>query len=442
MPRSAAPYHVPLLAFGAGALLIAAGGARAQPAERAAFVANNGNLEGSVASYTFNPDGSPRFVAKLVTGSRPNSQVYHPGTNAYAISLSPDGRFLTTSHTTSSSTVEQLSVLRVNPDATLSLLSTFTTPDSPLDVQWLSNDVLAATRTRTSGTNEVIVYRFDPGVPSLTEVDREATGAFNTALVLHPSGDFLYAQDSTGNQIRAFAIAPDGTLTGIGSAASGGIFPLGPGITHDGRRIYAGGGISSGGNKVVGFDVDPSTGVPALMPASPFLSNGSSPKLAIPSTDDRFVFVGHGTDATLRVFAIDPLTGGLTNTGVVFDVGFQGSLGDAATLGGLVLVTDDDTIFDGISGLYSFTVNADGSLTQHGPAISSQGIAPGFIAVWEPPASCAADFNGDGSVNIGDFLAFLSAYGKGDPRADFDADGAVDIADFLAFLTAYDAGCP
>jgi hypothetical protein len=58
-----------------------------------------------------------------------------------------------------------------------------------------------------------------------------------------------------------------------------------------------------------------------------------------------------------------------------------------------------------------------------------------FVAV------CAADFNGDGQVNIQDFLAFLSGYSSADPRADFTSDGQINVQDFLAFLQAYAAGC-
>jgi hypothetical protein len=54
---------------------------------------------------------------------------------------------------------------------------------------------------------------------------------------------------------------------------------------------------------------------------------------------------------------------------------------------------------------------------------------------------CGVDINGDGQVNVGDFLAYLQLYASGDPRADFTGDGQVNVQDFLAFLAAYAAGC-
>jgi hypothetical protein len=55
---------------------------------------------------------------------------------------------------------------------------------------------------------------------------------------------------------------------------------------------------------------------------------------------------------------------------------------------------------------------------------------------------CPADVNGDGAVNIGDFLSFLQLFAAGDLRADFDGDGGVNVGDFLGFLSAYAGGCP
>ncbi|MEQ8844299.1 MAG: GC-type dockerin domain-anchored protein [Phycisphaerales bacterium] len=54
---------------------------------------------------------------------------------------------------------------------------------------------------------------------------------------------------------------------------------------------------------------------------------------------------------------------------------------------------------------------------------------------------CPADFNGDGSPDIFDFLAFQNAFDRGNPGADYDADGQLTLFDFLAFQNAFDAGC-
>ena len=54
---------------------------------------------------------------------------------------------------------------------------------------------------------------------------------------------------------------------------------------------------------------------------------------------------------------------------------------------------------------------------------------------------CAADVNGDGTVNTQDVLAFLNVWTAGEPQGDFNADGTINTQDVLAFLNAWVAGC-
>ncbi len=54
---------------------------------------------------------------------------------------------------------------------------------------------------------------------------------------------------------------------------------------------------------------------------------------------------------------------------------------------------------------------------------------------------CPADFNGDGHLNVLDFISFLNAYASGDPRGDFNGDGQRNALDFIAFLNAFAVGC-
>ncbi|VAX39571.1 hypothetical protein MNBD_PLANCTO03-1672 [hydrothermal vent metagenome] len=58
-----------------------------------------------------------------------------------------------------------------------------------------------------------------------------------------------------------------------------------------------------------------------------------------------------------------------------------------------------------------------------------------------PPDDCIADFNGDGSVNTQDMLAFLNAWNAGDSSADINGDGEINTQDVLAFLNLWNIGC-
>lgn len=62
--------------------------------------------------------------------------------------------------------------------------------------------------------------------------------------------------------------------------------------------------------------------------------------------------------------------------------------------------------------------------------------------------TCPGDFDGNGSVDLADFLAFAEVFGtrSGDSnfnvRMDLDGSGAVDLSDFLAFAGEFGTTCP
>lgn len=55
--------------------------------------------------------------------------------------------------------------------------------------------------------------------------------------------------------------------------------------------------------------------------------------------------------------------------------------------------------------------------------------------------NCYADFNGDGTVDTLDFLAYLNRFVDRHEEADCNQDGTIDTLDFLCFLNAFNAGC-
>lgn len=54
---------------------------------------------------------------------------------------------------------------------------------------------------------------------------------------------------------------------------------------------------------------------------------------------------------------------------------------------------------------------------------------------------CVADFNGDGAIDVLDFVAFQLAWQAMDPRADCDSSGVFDMLDFVCFQQLVSAGC-
>lgn len=68
-------------------------------------------------------------------------------------------------------------------------------------------------------------------------------------------------------------------------------------------------------------------------------------------------------------------------------------------------------------------------------------VAAGMSPLASGDVDCLADFNGDGSVNTHDLVAFLNAWSALDPSADYLPDGVIDSRDVLVFLNALNAGC-
>lgn len=55
---------------------------------------------------------------------------------------------------------------------------------------------------------------------------------------------------------------------------------------------------------------------------------------------------------------------------------------------------------------------------------------------------CYADCDGNGKLELFDFLCYTNAFNNGDPMADCDGSGVLDLFDFLCFVNAFNAGCP
>jgi|GEM_PF-5023708 len=61
---------------------------------------------------------------------------------------------------------------------------------------------------------------------------------------------------------------------------------------------------------------------------------------------------------------------------------------------------------------------------------------------FSPCVRCPADLDGDGRLNVFDFLEFINRFNRGDPGADYDDSGDASLNDFLQYQTLFDQGCP
>lgn len=69
------------------------------------------------------------------------------------------------------------------------------------------------------------------------------------------------------------------------------------------------------------------------------------------------------------------------------------------------------------------------------------GTEMGLRVAGVAPSACAADFNGDGALDLLDFVAFQQAFQQGNASADANSDGLLNVLDFVAFQALFLMGC-
>lgn len=422
-------------------LVVSASLASAQAQFPVVFVANNGNLEGSVSTMVIHSSGSVGFLDRVITGTRSSLSQPCPGCNTSAIDITPNGRFLATAHSAGDGG-ENTTVYEVAHDGSLTVVEELVLAQGGLDLKWLSNDLLAVPLTDLSIPNTIRLYRLN-GDNELVFVEAADSGSFLTSLALHPSGRWLYANDSFDRLVRVFDTA-GGTLELV-QTLSIPIYGTSLEVSPDGGALYASGGISGGGNAFAGYAIDPVAGTLTALPGSPFTSPGASPKGFAFSGDGEHMYVSHGTDATIRAFSRDG-TGVPTSTGFSFDVGLQGALREMVGYQQFIYALDETTAIDGVRGVYAMPIGANGDLSIFPDApIDTQGISPNDLVVWGGPRGCTpADLAPPFRVlDLADLSAFVAAFIAGGPDADLaEPVGVFDLADVQGFVMSFLTGCP
>jgi hypothetical protein len=83
-------------------------------------------------------------------------------------------------------------------------------------------------------------------------------------------------------------------------------------------------------------------------------------------------------------------------------------------------------------------MNFDGSKVE--TVVPDVGLVHEIVVVPAGP-DCYADYDGNGALDLFDFLAYVNAFNAGEDNADCTEDGARDLFDFLCFVNAFNAGC-
>lgn len=132
----------------------------------------------------------------------------------------------------------------------------------------------------------------------------------------------------------------------------------------------------------------------------------------------------------------------------IFEVGFEGATdvrGVAALQGAVFTPVHKRLVHSGgytnLEGLCLGPRLAGGGYALVGVVDDADPVSVNALVAFElhGVGACAADWDGSGAIDSGDFFAFLGDFFAGD--ADFDANGITDSRDFFAFLGAWFGGC-
>jgi hypothetical protein len=244
--------------------------------------------------------------------------------------------------------------------------------------------------------------------------------------------------------------------------------------------IGVGNYIDTIGNYGVGLAFNPNTGVMSsrsfdnlytvdLGDGSLSLVGPSTPFITGLTFDDAYTTLYSVSQSTGPFFTVDPLTGTATvvgNMGILTPLGLTTRSDGAiftATIGGEVYIVDPNTAqatlvgsnfgigfteiaFDSNDVLYAVTLETDMLGTIDLDAGTFNPIGPvGFTDIrglaFAGEAGCFADCDGNGVLNILDFVCYQGLFQNGDPGADCDGNGVLNILDFVCFQGAFLNGC-
>ena len=172
------------------------------------------------------------------------------------------------------------------------------------------------------------------------------------------------------------------------------------------------------------FTLDRSTGAATLVASitGPTLDQMTAMTIASDGT-------AYGTDiGDTGLFTIDLATGAATHVG---NIGTSGNWFED-------LAFDEDGVLWGArvqGGMYTIDT---GTAVQ---TLRFQGQYPGVV-FYSEGGGCDADCNGDGELNILDFVCFQSEWQAQTPAGDCDGNGLYNVLDFVCYQGVFQAGCP
>ena len=176
------------------------------------------------------------------------------------------------------------------------------------------------------GLDEVVVYHFDPAKGSLTPnhppFAKLAAGAGPRHLAFHPNGKFAYVLSEVNSTVTAFAYDPQrGSFSTLQTLST---IPKDFTARNDtaeivvhpsGQFLYA---SNRGHDSIAEFTIDPAQGTLTLV--GDFSTQGKEPRNFALDPTGKFLLVANQESNNIVMFRIDQSSGALTATGEIAQV--------------------------------------------------------------------------------------------------------------------------
>jgi DNA-binding beta-propeller fold protein YncE len=211
--------------------------------------------------------------------------------------------------------------------------------------------------SRDTGT--IFTLRVDRLTGALSPLGQVAAAAWPHAMVIDPSGRWLYASDwsSGGNFVWGYAIGSDDTLSPLPGSpwTYAGTSSTALAVEPTGRWLYA----VDANTKLYGFAIA-ADGTLAVQPAITWPSNDSYPMAAVFDGSGRYGFIAPTNSGGVPGFTLDVATGALSTTpGSKFQVLANTDEFEAVSASGDILLFPYE---GGPTSLEAFQIADDGSV--------------------------------------------------------------------------------
>jgi len=325
------------------------------------------------------------------------------------------------------------------------MMSTYAVVTDPIDLAFADDGSLYVGRDNAGsggGNGDAVkIHKVGPGGSPVVEYgktavgDPDAVGVDEFGIVTGTPGSVLIG-GVTGNAGRVSMVKPDGTVSTLFNLQSPLLNPCAFKFDTEGRLFMGDARDGNAASSIGATDQNnamkvlvnlgaPGAGI-CLLPGGQILVGLKSGRLDIYSTQGQLI---KANVADVWDFA---------NLATARDGEFMAYAGvrKGANLGAVLAVTEDGktvpvaTGFPG-SGITGIEVGSDEAI---------------YASVFDGDrvvriTRCAANCDGNNTLDLFDFLCFVNKFNASDSYADFDGNANYDLFDFLGFVNAFNAGC-